>query len=235
MAIILRSVKGSNLIADEVDGNFVDLDTRLTSVETDPPEGVGVVGFVVTGSTFTVELSNGSEFGPYNLPTAVFRWTGEYVPGTIYDPLDMFQVPDFGVYLVLQEYEAPTEFDPAVENTDGPLLQLIFGIASPAVIPLVAMDGSFTLTADQAGSYIRADAATPVLVEVPLNAVTLIEVGSTYTIRQVGAGQVTIDPIGGVTVNSPETLSARKEGSTLTLIKVETDEWDLSGDLELTP
>lgn len=231
MAIVLRSVKGSNLTPGEVDGNFEDLDGRLTDMENDPPTGVGVTGFSVSGQTFTVNLSNGSTFGPYALPVAAIRWAGNYVASTTYDPLDMFFVPGYGLYLVLSEYEAPTEFDPAVEDTEGPVLQAIMGASIP--VPVETFTDDHTMVSTDLGGYVRMNKATAVLFSVPLESVVPVDVGTVVTIRQVGAGQVAIDPLDtGITINTPETLLTRKQGATVTLINVGPDEWDLSGDLE---
>jgi hypothetical protein len=75
MAIVLRSVKGSNLTAAEVDGNFTDLDTRVDTLETDPPVANGIANIVVTGSTFVVVLDDATELGPYDIPVATPRPT----------------------------------------------------------------------------------------------------------------------------------------------------------------
>lgn len=111
MTIVLRSVKGSNLTPAEVDGNFTDLDGRVTAIENDPPSPVEIVDFVVVGSQFTVEMSDSSVLGPYQLPVAVIEDRGEYVAGTDYVAMDAFSVEDVGIFLVLRDHEAPTEFD----------------------------------------------------------------------------------------------------------------------------
>ena len=67
---------------------------------------------------------------------------------------------------------------------------------------------------------------------VPPNSSVAFATGYQLAVRQVGSGQTTIVEGSGVTVNTPETLLMRKQGSTITLIKVATDEWDLVGDLE---
>ena len=75
MTIILRSVKGSNLTAAEVDGNFTDLDDRVTELEDNPPEPVGIANVVVTGATFIVVLTDATELGPFVIPVATPRPT----------------------------------------------------------------------------------------------------------------------------------------------------------------
>lgn len=90
MTITLRSVKGSNLTPDEVDGNFTDLDDRLTEVEDNPPAAVGISNITVVGTQMTIYLADSTVLGPYTLPQANFR-------PSIVGALD---VPTDGVYVV---------------------------------------------------------------------------------------------------------------------------------------
>jgi hypothetical protein len=55
--------------------------------------------------------------------------------------------------------------------------------------------------------------------------------GTHIDLHRVSSGNVTVVAGGGVTINTPETLSLRKAHSSATLIKVGTNEWDLVGDL----
>jgi len=52
--------KGANLTPAEVDGNFWDLDQRTAALEASSPEPVGIAQVTVTGSTFTIVLTDGS-------------------------------------------------------------------------------------------------------------------------------------------------------------------------------
>lgn len=73
MTIVYRSVKGSNLTADEVDGNFHDLDDRVTELETNPPVANGVANVIVEGSVWYVVLDDATELGPFQIPVATPR------------------------------------------------------------------------------------------------------------------------------------------------------------------
>lgn len=90
MAIVLRSVKGSNLTAAEVDGNFTDLDDRVTEIEDNPPTAVGISNITVAGTQMTIYLADSTVLGPYTLPQGNFR-------PSIVDALD---VPTDGIYAV---------------------------------------------------------------------------------------------------------------------------------------
>lgn len=73
MAIVLRSVKGSNLVASEVDGNFSDLDGRVTAIEDAPIVGVPPSNITLTGTQLTFYYPDGLTFGPFTVPQAAFR------------------------------------------------------------------------------------------------------------------------------------------------------------------
>lgn len=102
-------------------------------------------------------------------------------------------------------------------------------------VSIVALTAAYTLSLSDAGKYIRVNSASNISLTVPLNATAAFPTGTVIQVRQVGAGQVTIVATGGVTLNSAETLKLRKAGSTVSLIKVATDEWDVTGDLALSP
>ena len=94
---------------------------------------------------------------------------------------------------------------------------------------------AYTLVLADINKVVRIDVATGVNLTVPNNSSVAFPVGSMIHVRQVDVGNVTIDPAAGVVVNSAETLMLRKDGSSATLLKVGTNEWDLTGDLEPTP
>lgn len=89
-----------------------------------------------------------------------------------------------------------------------------------------------TLTLSDASSYIRMNKGTSVTLTVPTNASVAFPVGTNLTVRQVGAGQVTVAEASGVTINTPETLLMNGQYQTVSLVKVAADEWDIAGGLE---
>jgi len=93
---------------------------------------------------------------------------------------------------------------------------------------------AYTLVLTDDGKYLRFNNSSAISATIPLNASVAYPIGTQIAIRQVGAGQVTIVATSGVTINSAETLLLRGEKSSASIIKVATDEWDLSGDLEAT-
>lgn len=233
--------KGANLLAAEVDENFYELAAAITELVENPLAGTSVVGFTVTGRTFKVLLSDGSEFGPYLLPYEGWKWSGDLVPGTTYNPQDVFSVPGFGVYLVLDLYTAPevtTEgdfvFDPAASNTEGPLLQQILGLMPSSVLTIVPFTGDRLVTAADLGGYLRPGEITDTTaIILPGSEDDEFPLGGTVTVRAPTGGAYFVGSSTAVVINSPESMALRKGGSLATAIRIGADEWDIAGDLEL--
>ncbi len=66
---------------------------------------------------------------------------------------------------------------------------------------------------------------------VPTNATVAWPVGTSISILQTGAGQVTVAGAVGVTINATPGLKLRAQWSSATLLKRATDTWVLFGDL----
>lgn len=180
MGIVLRSVKDSNLTAAEVDGNFTDLDGRVTTLEDNPPEPVNISNITVSGTQMTIYLEDATVFGPFTLPQANFR---------------------------------PSVVDALDANTDG----------------------TYEPELADANRYKRYSGSSDVTVVVPLNADQAFEVNDEITFRVAGTGAIIFDTAtAGPTVNGIDGFLNRTSimGATVTLKKVDTDEWDLIGLLD---
>ncbi len=92
---------------------------------------------------------------------------------------------------------------------------------------------SLTLALTHAGAIVRQSNASAITTTVPTNASVAFPIGTSVGLRQVAAGAITVSGAGGVTINVPtgHTAVSRAQGSSLALIKVATDTWDLTGDL----
>lgn len=76
--------------------------------------------------------------------------------------------------------------------------------------------------------------AATVTATVPPNSSVAFPVGTQIDIIRMGAGEVSIAPGSGVTINSPDgSTSIRRRYSQVSLIKTATDTWDLFGDLTI--
>lgn len=93
-----------------------------------------------------------------------------------------------------------------------------------------------TLSQADAYKYLRATNAGGLTLTIPA-APHDIEDGAVFVLRQTQAGQIESVPETGVTADPPDAQTAftRAIGSSMTLIYVGGDEWDLSGDLEAAP
>ena len=97
---------------------------------------------------------------------------------------------------------------------------------------LSAKTASYTLALTDAGKTINMNVATANDLTIPLNGSAPFAIGQRLDIIQTGAGQTTIVPTSGVTLNSKNSnkkIAARYSGATL--IKLDTDTWILIGDL----
>lgn len=92
---------------------------------------------------------------------------------------------------------------------------------------------SYTLALADNNKLVDCNYETAFTLTVPLNSAVAFPIGTQILIRQKGAGQVTITPADGVTLNSPDSVDATiAQYSMAGLIKVATDTWALFGDLE---
>ena len=88
-----------------------------------------------------------------------------------------------------------------------------------------------TLALTDVDGYIRMTNAGANTLTVPANVTVAIPIGSLVQGIQAGAGQTTLTPAGGVTINGTPGLKMRAQFSPWALKKVGTNEWDAIGDL----
>lgn len=118
---------------------------------------------------------------------------------------------------------------------------LVFGtspaISDPKIAQSINAQTGTTYTfvlADQ-GKYITANNASAQTYTIPANASVAFPIGTSIDLIQIGAGQVTVQGNGGVTVYSTGATAAtpktRVQYSALTCKKVATDTWHVIGDI----
>lgn len=110
------------------------------------------------------------------------------------------------------------------------LLALLVKVIAPTSRTVTA---STTLVADDVGGIVRTNVAGANTVTVPPNADVPIDVDSVFRVQQAGAGATTITAGAGVTVNklSTKTLVMAGQHGEVTLRKVATNTWVVTGDL----
>jgi len=91
---------------------------------------------------------------------------------------------------------------------------------------------TYTLVAGDQSKLVTLSNASDITMTVPPNSSVAFPTGTQILLYNKGAGQVTVAQGSGVTVNTSATLLLRAQYSMATLIKIATDTWILSGDLE---
>lgn len=85
---------------------------------------------------------------------------------------------------------------------------------------------SYALVLEDQGSWVRVNRESATTVTVPNNTSVSFEIGTRIWVRRAGAGSVTLQAAGGVTLRAPAlTIDQHR---TVMLVKVGTNEWDLS-------
>lgn len=115
----------------------------------------------------------------------------------------------------------------------SPLLWIQLGqYAENFILPISAKAAHFTLALADLSTYIRVSGGSSITVTVPANADVPFPVGSNIQLIQSSSGAIIFSPAGGVTINSAYGLKTKSGFSAVSLVKVDTDVWDLIGDTE---
>lgn len=106
-------------------------------------------------------------------------------------------------------------------------------IAASQLVQINAQTGTtYTLVLADGGKAVEVTNAAAIVVTVPTNATVAFPIGTVIEIAQLGAGQITITPASGVTIQSAGSLTkTRVTLSAASLRKRATDTWLLVGDL----
>lgn len=230
------SGKGSNLTAAEVDGNFYDLDGRVTDLEDNPPVPAEISNIAVSGSQVTFYLSNGSSYGPYTLPRSRFSWRGYWAASTAYVGNDLVRVRGLGVYLCLEPHTSTGSFDPdATTGSAEPIWAQMMGEVAEVKTGAVDSAGNYDPQRTDAGKYIRINDASPVSIDMNDAEYDVLSVGVEIHYRQGGAGQLSFLEGSATTINVPAGYAATTayQGALVTLKKVSAGVWDIFGALEI--
>lgn len=231
MAIVLRSVKGSNLTPTEVDANFTDLDNRVENLETNPPLPVSVSNVTVEGNVLSIHLTNATTFD-FVMPTVRMDFRREWTPDTAYFENDVVTHGRDGFYAVLYNHISPSEWDvDATNDSDQLIYDRILGpfnLAAP--IKTLSLD-EFSPILDEANYYFRLLATCEVTI--PSNASVAFDIGTELYFRQcTGAQPVNFIPEDvGVTIHYRDGYDSITDGqgAVVTFKKVAENEWDAFG------
>lgn len=229
------SGNGGSLSWAQQDENQANLETRVWTLENDPPTAIGISNITQSGNTITVWLSNGSSFGPFSLPlpNLYFREDG-WLPGAGYFAGNLFVFERTGFYLVLQDHTSGDEFDPNATTTDGQLYRLLFDPFSgsvPKAIP-ESTDLTFIPELTDANKYLVWTNTDQLAVIIPAEDDVAFALGAELHFRQAAAGSIIIEGDTGVTINPSRPgfdTATPWQGANCTVKKVAEDEWDFIG------
>jgi hypothetical protein len=112
------SGKGSDLTPAEVDINFWDIIQRLITLEALPDAAAGIDHFTVSGTQFTVVMTDTTTRGPYDLPQLDFTDQGVWQASTPYSVNDTFTI-NGGLYRVLFAHTSGLTFDAGANDGSG--------------------------------------------------------------------------------------------------------------------
>jgi hypothetical protein len=113
---------------------------------------------------------------------------------------------------------------------------LAYGIGTNPLLTPTFTTNAYTLAiGDQGDILLASNGATAGTITIPTNATVGFPTGTQITIIQTGAGQLTIQGAGGVTVNSTGATTTapklRAQNSSATCIKTDTNTWYVVGDI----
>ena len=90
---------------------------------------------------------------------------------------------------------------------------------------------SYTFVSGDQEKLIEFTSNSSITVTVPENSSVAFAIGSSLDVLQYGTGQITIQGAGGVTVRTTALAKTRTQYSVVSIIKIDTNEWVLVGDL----
>jgi hypothetical protein len=90
---------------------------------------------------------------------------------------------------------------------------------------------TYTLVLTDASKFVTLSNASAITLTVPPNSSVAYPTGTSIDLAQIGAGQVTVAPGSGVTVNATPGLKFRAQYAAASLVKYASDTWILVGDL----
>ncbi len=124
---------GVLLDAWQIDGNFYDLDSRITAIEDSPVAPIAPLSMALDGTAFTIGWSNGTTTGPIVVPLLLPTNRGDWAPLTAYQELDYFTAPTGELGAVLVAHTSAATFDWAATEGGDLVYRSITGSANGAL------------------------------------------------------------------------------------------------------
>lgn len=162
--------------------------------------------------------------------SAGMKWAGRVVWNSTTSKLQVSNGSSFSdVILDLSAYA--TLASPTFTGTLTAADITLTGVLRETVTRNAQSGTSYTLVLADRGKLVELGNANPITLTIPANASVAFPVGTKIDLLQTGAGQVTVSPAGGVTVNAKTGLKTSGQWAAATLVKRATDTWVLIGSL----
>ena len=209
-----------------VEGNTVTLNTETLTVEDKN---------IVMGSVTTNAAADGGGITLIGSTNKSISWTNSTSSWTSSENIDLAS----GKVIKINGTEVLS-----VTNYTGQAAT----VAANSVSPTVLQEGParagfrsqinaqtttpYTLVATDLGKLITMNASTGMTLTIPANTSVPFTIGDRVDVVQIGTGTVDIAGAPGVTVNATPGLKLRTQWSSATMVKINTDQWIVLGDLK---
>jgi hypothetical protein len=238
--ITYRLVKGSPITEAEYDGSLHNLDDRMVVSEAATNSIVVPVDFEInTAGHLDVIMSNSTVIDAGAIPVAesfAQSFKGLWAPLTHYFENDLFTAPNSKwLGAVLRDHTSLTTFDWGANDGMGHDYYAVAIPLAPSPTSVGLASSTHTLTLDDINTYIRCTGTGGgVLVTIPNDTSVPFPIDTDIHFCQRG-DPITFQIASGVILNYPQDSSpiTAEVGAVVTLKKVNTNEWDLFGRLQL--
>ena len=181
--------------------------------------------------TLTISPNTGAVVASLALGNAN-TWTGAQTfgtitPTTVAGPANFSGTPTFANPVALGSSTATTQ---SVGTNNTTLATTAFVVAALGAA-VNTKTSSYTAVLTDENNLVVMNVATANTFTVPPNSSVAFPVGTTLTVIQEGAGQVTLTPGAGVTINNPSSLTTRTQYSTVAVVQIAANVWIAGGDL----
>ena len=209
-----------------VEGNTVTLNTETLTVEDKN---------IVMGSVTTDAAADGGGITLIGSTNKSISWTNSTSSWTSSENIDLAS----GKVIKINGTEVLS-----VTNYTGQAAT----VAANSVSPTVLQEGParagfrsqinaqtttpYTLVATDLGKLITMNASTGMTLTIPANTSVPFTIGDRVDVVQIGTGALEIAAAPGVTVNATPGLKLRTQWSSATMVKINTDQWIVMGDLK---
>lgn len=180
----------------------------------------------VGSSASTVCAGNDGRLSDTRTPTDGTVTSAKIVDGTIV-------AADLSASAAIAATQLATGVQTSLGKADSAIQQaaLDSAITTAQQIAINAQTGTtYTLALTDASKAVECSNAAAITLTVPPNTSAAIPVGSVVEVTQLGAGQITVAPGSGVTLQQAGGLKTRAQYSVLVLRKRSTDTWLVAGD-----